>query len=150
MNHLLHGRFGYDFPAGILVVNVLGCLAIGLLAGLIATTRIHVGEVGRHLLITGLLGGFTTFSSFGLDTFTLARGGHVQLAFLNVAGSLILGLGAVWRPGLSENVVITGGLTGLLPLPGFEDLFSSPCAAAGCESGAPTLYNAFVQIKLSY
>ena len=96
VNHLLVGRGGYGFPLGILVVNVSGCLVIGLLAGVIATTRLEVSLVARHLLITGLLGGFTTFSSFGLDTFTLARGGHLPLALTNVAASVLLGLAAVW------------------------------------------------------
>lgn len=61
-----------------------------------------------------------------------------------------LGAGVLWRPDLSENFVIAAGLTGLLPADGFRDLFSSPCGAAGCASDAPTLYNAFVQVKLTY
>ena len=96
VNHLLQGRAGYDFPLGLLVVYVGGCLLIGLFAGLIASARIEVPLVGRHLSVTGLLGGFTTFSSLGLDTFTLARGGHLPLALANVAGSVVLGLAAVW------------------------------------------------------
>jgi hypothetical protein len=64
---------------------------------------------------------------------------------------LDVGLGVVWRPDLSENVVVTGGLTGLLSTPGFWDLYSSPCFVAGCElEQTPALYNAFVQIKLTY
>ena len=50
----------------------------------------------RTFLFVGVLGGFTTFSSFGLDTFTLAHGGNHAAAFWNVAGQIGLGLGAVW------------------------------------------------------
>ena len=96
VNHLVQGRVGHEVPLGILVVNVTGCLAIGLLAGVMASARVEVSDVGRHLIVTGLLGGFTTFSSFGLDTFALARGGDLRLALANVAVSVLLGLAAVW------------------------------------------------------
>lgn len=83
------------FPLGTLAVNVTGCLAIGLLAG-VAETR-HVFSPGvRLLLFTGLLGGFTTFSAFGLETVFLAREGAWRDAALNIALQIILGLGAVW------------------------------------------------------
>jgi CrcB protein len=95
VNHLLHGRFP-AVPAGIFIVNALGCLAIGLFAGLLASSRIQVGELGRTFLVVGLLGGFTTFSSYGLDTLTLARGGHTGLALLNGLGQVGVGLAAVW------------------------------------------------------
>lgn len=95
-NHIVQARFGAGFPLGIFLVNVVGCLAIGIIAGLIATGRIHVGEAGRAFIVVGLLGGFTTFSSFGLDTFTLARGGQLAAAAFNAFGQLFLGLGAVW------------------------------------------------------
>jgi CrcB protein len=75
VSHLFNLRFGTTFPAGIFVVNAIGCLTIGLLAGLIASTRLHLGEVGRTFVFVGILGGFTTFSSYGLDTYTLLRGG---------------------------------------------------------------------------
>ncbi len=95
LNSLFQGRYS-GFPAGIFIVNILGCLAIGVLAGLLASTRLQVGEVGRTFLIVGLLGGFTTFSSFGLDTFVLSRGGHTGLAALNAAGQPLIGIAAVW------------------------------------------------------
>jgi fluoride exporter len=84
------------FPSGIFLVNIVGCLAIGLLAGLLATTRVHMSELTRIFLVVGVLGGFTTFSAYGLDTLTLARGGHAGLALLNAAGQVIAGLFAVW------------------------------------------------------
>ena len=94
--HIVQARFGANFPLSIFLVNVVGCLAIGIVAGLIATGRIHVGEAGRAFIVVGLLGGFTTFSSFGLDTFTLARGGQLAAAAFNAFGQLFLGLAAVW------------------------------------------------------
>lgn len=95
-NHVVQTRFGAEFPLGIFLVNVVGCLTIGLVAGLIASTRIHVSEVGRAFIVVGILGGFTTFSSFGLDTFTLFRGGQIAAAMFNAFGQLFLGLLAVW------------------------------------------------------
>jgi fluoride exporter len=95
VNHLLQGRFA-AFPAGIFLVNALGCLAIGLFAGLVASSRVHVGDVGRTFVVVGLLGGFTTFSSYGLDTLTLARGGQTGLALANGLGQVAVGLAAVW------------------------------------------------------
>ena len=97
--HLLNGavqsRFGL-FPVGIFAINVLGCLAIGLLAGLIASSRLQLHETARVFLMAGVLGGFTTFSAYGLDTLTLARGGHTTLAVGNALGQMVAGLAAVW------------------------------------------------------
>jgi CrcB protein len=95
VNHVLQGRYG-AFPAGIFLVNVVGCLAIGVFAGLLVSARIQVGETGRTFIVVGLLGGFTTFSSYGLDTVTLARGGHMALAVTNALGQVVVGLAAVW------------------------------------------------------
>jgi len=61
-----------------------------------------------------------------------------------------LGGGVVWRPKLSENIVITTGLTGLLPGAAFEDLFTSSCATAACGSPNKKLWNAFAVVKLTY
>lgn len=61
-----------------------------------------------------------------------------------------LGAGVVYRPLLSENVVISAGVTGLLAGAGFEDLYSSTCAQAGCGSASQNLYNGFVQVRLAY
>lgn len=63
---------------------------------------------------------------------------------------LDLGGGVVYRPLLNENVVITAGLSGLLPGSGWDDLFSSPCSASGCGAGSRELLNGFVQVKLAY
>lgn len=60
------------------------------------------------------------------------------------------GIGAIYRPLLNENVVLTAGLTGLLPGQGFDDLYSSDCAVAGCGGGGRTLLNGFAQLTLTY
>jgi CrcB protein len=83
------------FPVGTLTVNVLGCLLIGLLGTLFAGPVI-VREEYRFALLVGFLGGFTTFSTFGLETFSLVSDREWWLASLNVLGSNVLGLGAVW------------------------------------------------------
>lgn len=83
------------FPAGTFVVNVLGCLVIGLLAGAFERHP-GFGPDVRLFLFTGLLGGFTTFSAFGLETLYLLRRGDTCIAVLYVLGSVTLGLAAVW------------------------------------------------------
>jgi len=80
------------FPAGIFAVNVVGSAAIGLLAGLMASERVNVSADVRSFLIVGILGGFTTFSSFSLDTLALIRTGQPLLAALNVAGQVSISL----------------------------------------------------------
>ena len=80
------------FPAAIFIVNVVGSGLIGLLAGVAAGGRIHVSPDWRAFLAVGVLGGFTTFSSFSLDTLTLARGGYFAQALTNVVGQVVLSL----------------------------------------------------------
>ena len=92
-----HARYGADpFPVSVLIVNVLGCLLAGVLAGLLASTRVHLPTEARTFLMVGLLGGFTTFSAFGVDTFTLLHSGHYATAALNVVAQVGLTLAAVW------------------------------------------------------
>ena len=83
-------------PYATAAVNLIGSLAIGLLAGLIASGRLHMSTEMRTFVFVGILGGFTTFSSYMLDTFTLGHGGEQALAFWNVALQTALGLAAVW------------------------------------------------------
>ena len=83
------------FPYGTLAVNTLGCLVIGFLAGL-AETRTAFTSEARLFLFVGILGGFTTFSSFALETFSLARDTQNVAALINIGLQLILGLLAVW------------------------------------------------------
>ena len=84
------------FPLGIMFVNVLGCFAIGALAGMTAASRVHIGETARTFLVVGVLGGFTTFSAYSLDTLSLARAGQPGLAAVNAVGQVVVGLVAVW------------------------------------------------------
>jgi CrcB protein len=83
------------FPLGTLVVNVAGCFAIGLVAGM-AETRGVLSSQTRLFLLIGLLGGFTTFSTFGHESFSFVREAEGMKALLNVLLSVVLGLGAVW------------------------------------------------------
>ena len=88
---------GSDFPYGTLFVNVVGSYAIGVLGTLaIAGGRVLTATDLRAFLVVGILGGFTTFSAFSLETFTLARGGNMSGAAANVLLSLVLCLVAVW------------------------------------------------------
>ena len=87
---------GAGFPYGTLFVNVTGSFTIGLLAALAAADgRPAMGADARAFLLVGVLGGFTTFSSFSLETLNLARSGALGPAILNVGGSVVLCLGAV-------------------------------------------------------
>lgn len=83
------------FPWGTFGVNLAGCLLIGLLAGALEGRDLLAMEA-RLLLMAGLLGGFTTFSAFGLETFNLLRAARPLLATAYAGGSLLLGLAAVW------------------------------------------------------
>ena len=90
-------EWGGGFPWGTVLVNVLGCFVIGFFASLTAPAgRWPVGLAGRQFFMTGVLGGFTTFSSFSLQTLELAQEGEWLRAGGNVAGSLGLCLLAVW------------------------------------------------------
>ena len=83
------------FPLGIFVVNIAGSATIGVLAGLIASNRIQLSPDARTFLIAGILGGFTTFSTFSLDTLNLIRSDQPLMAFVNVAGQVVLSLALV-------------------------------------------------------
>ena len=88
-------RYGETFPFGTLAVNALGCFIIGFLFYFFYD-RSLAEPTPRTVVFIGLLGGFTTFSSYGLQTFTLLRDGEVLLALANVAASNILCLVLVW------------------------------------------------------
>jgi len=78
------------FPSGTLAVNILGCFCIGLLA------RTVNNEEARLAVITGFLGGFTTFSAFGLETLQLLRNGMAATAVCYVTASNVGGIAAAW------------------------------------------------------
>lgn len=84
----------FFFPFGILSVNILGSFFIGLCWSL--AEAFHFSILTRAFLFTGLFGGFTTFSSFALDSMVLIKTGAYKLAFLNIFVSNLLGLAAVF------------------------------------------------------
>jgi fluoride exporter len=86
---------GRRFPLTTFVVNVSGCLAAGLLAGL-AERRVPLTPEWRLFLFTGILGGFTTFSAFGLETMQLLQRRDFPLAAGYAGGSVLMGLLALW------------------------------------------------------
>jgi CrcB protein len=84
-----------DFPFGTLTVNLIGCFVIGFLSQLAEARGVFTSE-SRALVFVGVLGGFTTFSSFGNDTINLVRDGEMFNALANVGANVILGLLLVW------------------------------------------------------
>ena len=87
-------RYGETFPFGTLVVNALGCFLIGFLFYFFYD-RALTSPTSRTVVFIGLLGGFTTFSSYGLQTFTLLKDGEMFLALANLASN-VLCLVLVW------------------------------------------------------
>jgi CrcB protein len=92
---ILHHTIDWRFPAGTFAVNVIGCLAAGILAGLAEKFDFFTPDV-RLLLFTGLLGGFTTFSAFGLETMFLLQRREIWIAAANILVSVAAGLLALW------------------------------------------------------
>jgi fluoride exporter len=84
-----------SFSYGTLAVNVVGCLVIGILSQLAESYGLLTAET-RALLITGVLGGFTTFSTFSNETMNLFRDSENLLGLINIGAHIFLGLGAVW------------------------------------------------------
>lgn len=92
---ILHHAMDWKFPAGTFAVNILGCLAAGILAGLAERYDLF-GLEARVLLFTGFLGGFTTFSAFGLETTFLLQRGEFLIAASNVVLSVLCGIACLW------------------------------------------------------
>lgn len=91
----VHQHYEGRFPLGTLLVNTAGCLALGFLFTLAEDRGIMPANT-RLFVFVGVLGGFTTFSSFGYETFTLWRDGMMFKALLNVSSNTCIGLAAVW------------------------------------------------------
>ena len=92
---LVHRYAPASFPYGTFVVNVTGCLCFGIIAGLFEE-RTVVAPAARTFLLIGVLGGFTTFSSFTFETFGLLRDAEIAWALLNGVGQVVIGLLALW------------------------------------------------------
>lgn len=84
-----------DFPYGTLTVNLIGCFVIGFLSQLAEARGVFTPE-SRAFVFIGILGGFTTFSSFGNDTINLLRDGETFNALANIGANVIVGLVLVW------------------------------------------------------
>ena len=83
------------FPYGTLAVNMVGCLLIGIAVGLVDSRQLF-GPEARLFVLIGVLGGFTTYSTFGYETFALLRDGDFLRALANVGVHVVLGLALVW------------------------------------------------------
>ncbi len=95
-NTVIYRLLSYPtFPYGTFIINVLGCLVIGLLSGL-AENRLSFTPELRIFIFIGILGGFTTFSTFGYETFGLIRDGQFLLAATNAILQVCLGIVGVW------------------------------------------------------
>lgn len=83
------------FPYGTLFVNILGCFFIGFLSGLSENKQLFNPEI-RTFIFVGLLGGFTTFSTFGFEVFNFARDGQILSSLSNIVIHIFFGIGGVW------------------------------------------------------
>jgi len=92
------------FPFGTLAVNMIGCLLIGLLTYLVETRSFFSVET-RNFILIGLLGAFTTFSTFGIETLGLIRDNRIDLAALNAGSQVVIGVGLVWLGRIIASVI---------------------------------------------
>lgn len=94
-SYFLHAFPNAKFPWGTFFVNIVGCVLIGIVAGLTERLTYYNSEI-RLAVITGLIGGFTTFSAFGLETFQLLKDGAIITAFIYAFCSIALGVVCVY------------------------------------------------------
>jgi len=90
LSQLIHSRYTTSFPIGTLGVNILGCFIIGLVFGL--SEKMNFAHEWQLFLITGILGGFTTFSAFSNETFSLIRDGQLWIALSYILLSVVIGI----------------------------------------------------------
>jgi fluoride exporter len=94
LSQLIHTRYTTEFPIGTLGVNILGCFFIGLFFGL--SEKLNFAHEWQLFLITGILGGFTTFSAFSNETFSLMRDGQMWIAISYILLSVVFGIVATF------------------------------------------------------
>jgi len=92
---LIHRFTSPFFPYGTLTVNLVGCFLFGIVIGL-ADERFVIGPTGRVFLLIGVLGGFTTFSTYTYETLQLLRDGELGRALVNMGGQVVGGLVVLW------------------------------------------------------
>ena len=95
LSRFVYHSAGESFPYGTLVVNIIGCLAIGFLMSFMQE-RLAINSNYRFFLVIGLLGGFTTFSSFSFETFELIRSGSVAASLVNIFYNIAGCLASTW------------------------------------------------------
>jgi len=95
VSNAVYSYMGRDFPYGTLSVNIIGSLFIGMFFVLL-TERLTYGADVRAFVMVGLLGAFTTFSTFSLETLLLIQQGNLSRAFINIIASVLLCLLATW------------------------------------------------------
>lgn len=100
----VHRLLPATFPYGTFLINVSGCFGIGFLAVLVEE-RFLLGPGARLFWMVGVLGGYTTFSTFGYETIMLVRGGSQAAALWNAAGQVLLGLAAVAAGAVTARVL---------------------------------------------
>jgi CrcB protein len=100
----VHRYVSASFPYGTFVVNMTGCLAFGVVFGL-TEQRFAISPAVRTFLLVGVLGGFTTFSSYAFESFQLLRDAQFLYAAVNVGGQVVLGLAFFWLGYLANRVI---------------------------------------------
>lgn len=96
ISNLTYWFLGRQFPYGTLIVNISGCFLMGLFFALLLDRFDGIGPQLRSLLLIGFLGGYTTFSSFSIETLNLFENGAIFSATLNILLSVVLCIAATW------------------------------------------------------
>lgn len=103
---IIDPRLGPEFPWGTLFANITGCVLIGFFANLSGSESRFLGSVeGRLFFITGICGGYTTFSSFSLQTVSLLKDGDTARAIIYIVASVLICLLGVWLGQHAANLV---------------------------------------------
>ena len=95
VNMMCARAFGTHFPFGTFIINISGSIVMGLIAGYLAFKG-HAAQPWRLFVMTGILGGYTTFSAFSLETALLYERGEIGLAVLYVVGSVVLAIAGLF------------------------------------------------------
>jgi len=95
LSQFVHRTTATTFPLGTFAVNLLGCIVFGAIAGA-AEQRVPLAPPLRAFLLVGILGGFTTFSSYAFESVVLMRDGQLLAASLNIIGQVVAGLAGMW------------------------------------------------------